>query len=102
MLAVTYRAKPCNSFMGKDILHTEELLSPMRIPEAAINCSNNHTVNIARSQDFIVSLTSKSLFPVLKRLSVKSTFLFFFFNATFLGLQVDKHNLKWISNAGDK
>lgn len=52
--------------MGKDILHTEEFLSPMRVPEAAINCGNNQTVNVARSQDFILSLTSKSLFPVLK------------------------------------
>lgn len=64
MLAAAYKAKPYNSFMGKDILHTEELLFPMRVPEAAINCSNDHIVNVARSQDFIVSLTSKSLFPV--------------------------------------
>lgn len=77
--------------MGKNILHTEELLSPRRVPEAAINCSNDHTVNVARSQDFIVSLTSKSLFPVLKQLSVKPRFLFFFGKTAFLDLQVDKH-----------
>lgn len=78
MLAATCKGKPHSSFMGKNILHTEELLSPRRVPEAAINCSNDHTVNVARSQDFIVSLTSKSLYPVLKQLSVKPRFLFFF------------------------
>lgn len=66
MLAVTYKAKTYISFMGKYIFHTEELLSPVRVPEAAINCSNDHTVRVARSQDFIASLTSKSLLPVLK------------------------------------
>lgn len=51
MLAATYKAKLYSSFMGKNILHTEELLSPTSISETLINCSNNHTVNVASSQD---------------------------------------------------
>lgn len=66
MLAATYKAKLYSSFMGKNILLTEELLSPTSVPETLINGSNNHTANAASSQDFIMSLTSKSLVPVVK------------------------------------
>lgn len=51
MLAATYKAKLYSSFMGENILHTEELLSPTSISETLIKCSNNHTVNVASSQD---------------------------------------------------
>ena len=93
MLAATHKAKLYSSFMGKNILHTEELLSPTSVPETLINCSNNHTVNVASSQDFVLSLTSKSSLPVLKWSSGNPRLLFC--KAAFLARQVDKHLILW-------
>lgn len=93
MLAATYKTKLYKRFMGRNVLHTEELLPPTSVPETLVNCSNNHTVNVASSQDFIMSPTSKSFVPVLKWLSGNPRFLFC--KVTFLALQVDKYLIMW-------
>lgn len=94
MLAATYKAKLYSSFMGKNVLHTEELLSPTSVPETLINWSNNHTVNVANSQDFFLCLTSTSSAPVLKWLPGIPRFIFFC-KAAFLALQEGKCMIMW-------